>query len=57
MDNFIKEKIEIKNLKNELDNINSYVDPNLDCTKISYQQAYLKKSKFENISFKINYLK
>ena len=45
------------NLKNELNNINSYIGPNLDSAKILYQQAYLKKSKFKNISFKINYLK
>ena len=44
--NFVEE-IEIKNLKNELNNINSYLDPNLDSAKILYQQAYLKKSKFK----------
>ena len=54
--NFVEE-IEIKNLKNELNNINSYLYPNLDSAKILYQQAYLGKSKFKNISFKINYLK
>ena len=36
--NFVEE-IEIKNLKNELNNINSYFDPNLDSAKISYQQV------------------
>ena len=54
--NFVEE-IEIKDLKNELNNINSYLYPNLDSAKILYQQAYLGKSKFKNISFKINYLK
>ena len=54
--NFVEE-IEIKNLKNELCNINCSLDPNIDSAKILYQQAYLRKSKFKNISFKINYLK
>ena len=46
--NFVEE-IEIKDLKNELNNINSYPYPNLDSAKILYQQAYLGKSKFKNI--------
>ena len=49
--NFVEE-IEIKDLKNELNNINSYPYPNLDSAKILYQQAYLKKSKFKKHIFK-----
>ena len=53
--NFVEE-IEIKNLKNELNNINSYLYPNLDSAKILYQQAYLKKKQtaypIKNIPFR-----